>query len=369
MKKFGLGCMRLPLVDKNDPTSVNHEIFCEMVDTFLEHGFTYFDTAYMYHKNASEIVVREGLVKRHPRESFLLADKLPLISVKAEGDPERLFNEQLEKTGAGYFDYYLLHNVNTNSLFRANKYGCFDFVKQKKEEGLIKHLGFSYHDSAELLDKILTDHPEFEFVQIQLNYLDYDSISVQSRKCYETIVKHGRRVWVMEPVKGGMLANPYEEVKELLKAHNPDASPSAWALRFAASHEAVDMVLSGMSSMEQLMENIALFENFVPLTEEEKAVLAKASEMINAKTAIPCTGCAYCVPHCPMNIPIPTYFSLYNAAAAYQRMPNQMAYYTNFKRAHGHASACIACGACTTDCPQHIDIPGFMKKVAEMFEN
>ena len=368
MKRFGLGCMRLPLLNKEDPTSVDMEYFCKMVDEFLANGFVYFDTAYMYHGNASEIVVREGLVKRHPRESFILADKLPLLSVKMEGDKERIFEEQLEKTGVDYFDYYLLHNVNTNTLTKANRFDCFNFIKQKKEEGIVKHIGFSYHDNAELLDQILTEHPEIEFVQIQFNYLDYENTNVQSRKCYETIVKHGKRVWIMEPVKGGMLADPIDEVKELLKANNPNASPSSWALRFAASQPAVDMVLSGMSNMDQLHENMALMNNFVPLTDEEKAVLKKASDIINSKTAVPCTGCAYCVPECPKNIAIPEYFSLYNAAKAYRKMPNQQAYYGNYIRTRGRASDCIECHSCEKACPQHIKISEMLKGVAEMFE-
>ena len=368
MKRFGLGCMRLPLLNKDDPTSVDMEYFCKMVDEFLANGFVYFDTAYMYHGNASETVVREGLVKRHPRESFILADKLPLLNIKMEGDKERIFDEQLEKTGVDYFDYYLLHNVNTNTLTKANRFDCFNFIKQKKEEGIVKHIGFSYHDNAELLDQILTEHPEIEFVQIQFNYLDYENTNVQSRKCYETIEKHGKRVWIMEPVKGGMLANPIDEVKELLKAHNPDASPASWALRFAASQPAVDMVLSGMSDMDQLHENMALMNNFVPLTDEEKAVLKKASDIINSKTAVPCTGCAYCVPECPKNIAIPEYFSLYNAAKAYRKMPNQQAYYGNYIRSRGRASDCIECHSCEKACPQHIKISEMLKGVAEMFE-
>jgi len=368
MKKFGLGCMRLPLTNQDDPTSVDLSQVEKMVDSFLENGFTYFDTAYMYHGNASENVVRKALVERHPRDSFILADKLPLGSLKIEGDKERIFDEQLQKCGVEYFDYYLLHNMNTNTLKKAEKFDCFDFIKQKKEEGIVKHIGFSYHDDAELLDKILSEHPEFEFVQIQLNYLDYENTNVQSRKCYETIVKHGRRVWVMEPVKGGMLANPADEVKELLKAHNPDASPSCWAILFAASHPSVDMVLSGMSNMEQLQENMAFMNNFVPLTEEENAVLKKASDIINSKTAVPCTGCAYCVPECPKNIAIPEYFSLYNAAKAYRKMPNQAAYYGNYIRTRGRASDCIECRSCEKACPQHIKIADMMKNVAEMFE-
>ena len=370
MKKLGFGCMRLPLTNPDDPSTVDHEKFCEMVDEFLNRGFTYFDTAYMYHNGKSEIAVREALVKRHPRDSFLLADKLPLFVIKNEGDKERIFDEQFEKCGVDYFDYYLLHNVNSSSIETANKFDCFEFIKQKKAEGKLRHIGFSYHDNAENLDKILTEHPEMEFVQIQLNYLDYETAYIQSRKCYEVIKKHGKKAWIMEPVKGGMLANPIEEVKNMLNSHLPNATPSSWAIRFAASHNEVAMVLSGMSNMEQLCDNTDNMSAFVPLTDEEKQILAKAADIINAKTAVPCTACAYCVEGCPMNIAIPEYFSIYNSAKQRgERSQNHVIYYRNYSKNRGKASDCIGCKNCESACPQHIEISKFLKDVADLMEN
>ncbi|MBP1578084.1 MAG: aldo/keto reductase [Oscillospiraceae bacterium] len=370
MKKLGFGCMRLPLLSNDDPSSIDHEQLCKMVDTFLERGFTYFDTAYMYHDFKSEIAIREALVKRHPRESFLLADKLPLRYTFEEGDTERIFEEQLEKCGVDYFDYYLVHNVNSSYMERAEKFKCFDFVKQKKAEGKAKHIGFSFHDTPELLDRLLTEHPEFEFVQIQLNYLDWDSPSIQSRKNYEVIKKHGKKVWVMEPVKGGMLAKVPEEAEKAFKAAAPEASVPSWAVRFAASCPEVNMVLSGMSSIEQLMDNTSYMADFKPLTEVEREVIAKAVSIINSGIEIPCTNCRYCVDGCPKNIAIPAYFALFNSlkASGNVRMMAPFLYYRNIAANAGKASDCIGCRHCESGCPQHLEITKFLKKVAETFE-
>ena len=372
-KKLGFGCMRLPLLDANNHGAVDLEQFKKMVDIFLERGFTYFDTAYMYHDFKSEIFVREALVKRHPRESFTLTTKLPTMFLKTKEDRERIFNEQLEKCGVEYFDYYLLHNLNTNTYETAEKLDCFDFIRQKKAEGKVKHICFSFHDNAKLLDKILTAHPEIEFVQIQMNYLDWESKTVESRKCYETIVKHGKKVIVMEPVKGGMLAKVPAPVEKMFKENLPDMSVASWAIRFAASHENVFMVLSGMSDLAQLEDNLSYMENFVPLNEKEFKIIENAVKIINEKIAIPCTACRYCVKGCPQNIAIPEYFALYNSyyrehgEEKVGRFFNEMAYYGNIK-GHGKASDCIECHACEKACPQHIAITLWLKKVAALFE-
>ena len=372
-KNFGFGCMRLPLLDASNQATVDFEQFKKMVDIFLERGFTYFDTAYMYHDFKSEVFVREALVKRHPRDSFTLTTKLPTMFLKTKEDRERIFNEQLEKCGVDYFDYYLLHNLNATTYPTAEKLDCFQFLQEKKAEGKIKHICFSYHDNAKLLDEILTKHPEIEFVQIQMNYLDWDSRSIQSRKCYETIRKHGKQVIVMEPVKGGMLAKVPAAVEKIFKDFAPEMSIPSWAVRFAASHDGVFMVLSGMSNLQQLEDNTSYMQDFKPLTDEEFKIIENAVKIINEKIAIPCTACRYCVKGCPKKIAIPEYFALYNS---YYREHgdkkvngffNEMAYYGNFTE-NGKASACIKCHACEKACPQHIKITLWLEKVAELFE-
>ena len=370
-KKLGFGLMRLPRLDPNNEGSIDLEQTKQMVDTFLQRGFTYFDTAWMYCAFKSENAVKDALTSRHPRESYTLATKLHAAYIHSLDDRDTIFNTQREKTGVEYFDYYLLHDVGVEHYEIYKKYDCFAWIAEKKRQGLIKHMGFSFHDTAEVLDKILTEHPEMEFVQLQINYLDWDSEGVQSRKCYEVATKHGKPVIVMEPVKGGTLAKLPAAAEALLRQADPGASIPSWAVRFAASLPNVKMVLSGMSSTEQLLDNTGYMQDFAPLTQQEQAVIAQAVGIINASIAIPCTGCAYCTEGCPMHIAIPKYFSLYNAEMQELKekdFTSQGTYYDNLTLKFGKASDCIACGQCESVCPQHLPIIENLKRVAKQFE-
>ncbi len=370
-KKLGFGLMRLPSFDANDPSKIDLELSKKMVDTFIERGFTYFDTAWMYCGFQSENATKEILVDRYPRDSYTLATKLHAGFLNGKEDRDRIFNEQRAKTGVEYFDYYLLHDIGQDHYKIYTELECFDWIQEKKAQGLVKHIGFSYHDNAELLDKVLTEHPEMEFVQLQINYLDWESEGVQSRKCYEVATKHGVPVIVMEPVKGGTLALVPENVEQLFKSHNSEMSVPSWAIRFCAGLENVKMVLSGMSSMEQMLDNTEYMSDFKPLTEEDTDVIWKAVDMLNSNIEIPCTGCAYCVDGCPMKIAIPKYFSLYNADKQEVKEKGwtpQGEYYERLTHTFGKASACVGCGQCEKVCPQHLPIVENLKVVASHFE-
>ncbi|HET6419311.1 MAG TPA: aldo/keto reductase [Geobacteraceae bacterium] len=370
-KKLGFGCMRLPLLNKDDQASVDMETLNKLVDTFLEKGFAYFDTALVYHGFKSEEFVREALVKRHARDTFLLATKLPPRILKAEEDQERIFSEQLEKCGVEFFDYYLLHNIGASAYQQACQYDSFGFVQRKKREGKIRNVGMSFHDTPELLDEILTAHPELDFVQLQINYIDWDNPGIQSRRCHEVARKHNMPIIVMEPCKGGNLALVPPKAEELMKSYNPAASIPSWAIRFAASQEGVIMVLSGMSTMEQVLDNTSCMADFKPLNEEEYRIISQVTDLISENTAIPCTTCRYCVAGCPRNIPIPDYFALYNSSkrAVTDNISSQFVYYLNLASTRGKASDCIGCKKCEEACPQHLKIAEFMKDVSETFDN
>jgi len=369
-KKLGFGFMRLPVSGEGPEAPVDGERLNAMVDAFLARGFTYFDTAWMYHAFKSEIALRESLVRRHPRDSFAVATKLPTMFLKEEGDQERIFAEQLEKCGVDYFDYYLLHNLNVSHYEIAERFSCFAFGLKLKAEGKIRRLGFSFHDTADLLDRILTEHPQVDFVQLQINYVDWESESIQSRKCLEVARRHGKPVIVMEPVKGGTLAKIPGKAESLLKEAAPDASVPSWAIRFAASQEGVFMVLSGMSTMEQLNDNTGFMADFKPLSEAEAKTVTRVTEIIRESVAVPCTACRYCVDGCPKNIAIPEYFSLYNEErrAKPKGFSIQKAYYNNFAKTRGKASECIECGQCETACPQRLPIMRHLKEAAAALE-
>ena len=374
---LGFGFMRLPLKDADDPTSIDIDKCCELVDIFMDAGFTYFDSARGYHGGKSEWALRKALVERYPRDSFTIATKLPAWLAENAEHARAMFDKSLRECGIDYFDYYLLHNLGESLTPGFEEYGLWDFCAEKKAEGKIRKFGFSIHDNAEEFEKVLDAHPEVDFVQLQINYIDWESPIIQSRRCYEVCQERGLPVVIMEPVKGGTLANVPEEVTKLFKDYNSEASVPSWAIRFAASLPNVKIVLSGMSDMDQLLDNTSYMQDFKPLNDEEKALIKKATDIINASIDIPCTGCSYCTDGCPMQIAIPKYFSLYNADMQELRgrgiTPDegwtpQSEYYENVAKHFGKASACIQCGQCEGVCPQHLPIIEYLQTVAKHFE-
>ncbi len=366
MKKLGFGLMRLPLLDKDDKSSIDIETVKRMVDSFMKSGFTYFDTAYPYHRGNSEVAFREAVVKRYPRCSYTITDKLSLFMIREEKEIPVFFEGQLERLGVEYVDYYLLHGLNGQTYRQAEEMHAFEFVRQKKAEGKIRHIGLSFHDRAELLDKILTAHPEIEYVQIQLNYLDWDDPVIESSLCYEVAVKHHKPVIVMEPVKGGSLIQIPDEAMLLYKEARPKLSVASWAIRFAASFPNVMIVLSGMSNEAQMGDNISYMKDFQPLGAEEKDTIAKAVNIIRKSQGIPCTACRYCTDTCPKKIAIPEYFAIYNnmkRSGAMVRLTTET-YYSTLIKTHGRASECLKCGRCEKLCPQHLPIRAYLEDVA-----
>jgi predicted aldo/keto reductase-like oxidoreductase len=371
-KKLGFGLMRLPQTDPNNSAAIDIEQLKEMVDLFLSKGFTYFDTAWMYNGFESERAAKAALIERHPRESFTLATKLHSAFINSLEDRDKVFNEQLEKTGAGYFDYYLIHGIEGEMLKKYEELKCFDWLLEKKEQGLVRHCGFSFHDTPEVLDRILTEHPQMEFVQLQINYLDWNSSWIQSAKCYEVACKHNKPVIVMEPVKGGTLARISPEAEKIFTDYDPERSIPSWAIRFVASLENVMVVLSGMSNLAQIEDNTSYMQDFQPLTEEEKQMCFKVADVINSQIAIPCTACHYCTDGCPMHIAIPEYFSLYNEDMREHLEEKgwtiNFSNYDSLTRKFGKAGDCIQCGQCEGVCPQHLSIIEYLKDVAKHYE-
>lgn len=371
-KKLGFGLMRLPQIKEAGSNKIDIDQLKKMVDAFLGAGFAYFDTAWMYGDFKSEEATREALVDRYPRDSFTLATKLHSGFFDSYEDRDKVFNEQLRKTGVTFFDYYLLHGIEEPSYEKFEKFDCFNWILKKKHCGLVKHAGFSYHDNPVLLDKILTKHPEMEFVQLQINYLDWESQWIEARRNYEVCVAHNKPVIVMEPVKGGTLASLPAEAEALFRVEDANASDSSWAIRFAASLPGVMMVLSGMSTLSQVEDNISFMKDFKPLTQGEIEMCFKVADIINSQIAVPCTACEYCVPGCPKNIPIPKYFSLYNEVEREDMEKKgwtaSFGTYVNLSAEYGKASDCIECGQCEHICPQHLPIINDLKKVVDVFE-
>ena len=368
VKKLGFGTMRLPLLNPDDPKSVHLEEFKAMADLYMQRGFRYFDTAYPYHDGYSEEAVRQCVVERYPRESFLLADKMPQFLVKGPEDYERIFDEQLQRCGVTYFDVYLLHNLGRDRYPNAQRFGGFSFLQKLKDQGLAKTIGFSFHDDAETLDQILTDHPEVDVVQLQINYLDWNGAVAQSGKCYDVAVRHGKEVIVMEPVKGGHLSRLTEKAMGLFTDYYGSSAPSpaSLAIRYAASLEHVKVVLSGMSTLEQVEDNTSFMEQFIPLSEGEYALTEQIEKELKSSIKVACTGCRYCMEVCPKNIAIPDYFGLLNLHAVTGNKTNM--YYQRFSMNHGKASECLRCGKCEQNCPQHLPIRELLTEFAALYE-
>lgn len=364
--KLGFGLMRLP---KTASGKIDVEHTKKMVDLFMGAGMTYFDTAYVYDGGDSERAAKEALVDRYPRESYTLATKLCAWAGEnhTEQTAKQQFYTSLERTGAGYFDYYLLHALQSGNYKLYEKYHIWDFVKEQKEKGLIKHWGFSFHATPDILDEILTDHPDAEFVQLQLNYADWENADVAARGNYEVARKHGKSIVVMEPVKGGALANPTEEVKTLLNDANPNASYASWAIRFAASLNGVITVLSGMSNIEQMEDNLSYMKEFKPLDETEQNIIWKAQEIMNGVKSIPCTACHYCTAGCPKKIPIPEIFAARNKQLIWGQLEEGRRAYEQAVTGAGAAADCIACGQCERACPQQINVIERLKDCGEIF--
>ena len=364
--KLGFGLMRLP---KLSDGKIDIEQTKEMVDLFLDAGLTYFDTAYVYDNGESEKAAKAALVDRHPRESYTLCTKLcAWMGANDEKSAKQQFYTSLERTGAGYFDYYLLHALQRSNYKVYDEYHIWDFVKEQKAKGLIKYYGFSFHADSALLEKLLTDHPDVDFVQLQINYADWENPGVESRECWEIARRHGKSITIMEPVKGGALADPVPAVQEILKFANKDASLASWAVRFAASLDGIITVLSGMSNLEQMKDNISYMKNFKPLDEAEQAVIRRAQEALKIDDNVPCTACHYCTDGCPKNIPIPEIFSVKNRQRGNAEFRGKREY-TIATEGRGKASDCIECGQCENACPQQIKVISHLKACAEQFED
>lgn len=364
--KLGFGLMRLPMLSE----AVDMEQTKQMVDLFMQNGFTYFDTAYGYIDGKSEAAVKTALVERYPRDSFQLATKLPAwAGPTSTKEAQDMFWTSLERTGAEFFDFYLLHNLGGTRTETFDRFDIWTFLNKQKQAGLIKHLGFSIHAKADALDEILTQHPEMEFVQLQINYADWSDAMIQSGKCYEVARKHGKPVIVMEPVKGGALANLPPEAAAILQQANPNTSQASWAIRYTASLDGIVTVLSGMSTLAQMQDNISFMANFQPLRAEEQRVIAETQQVLAAIPQIPCTDCQYCRKGCPQDIAIPGILGAVNDYLIYNNLERAKGSYAWETLAAGKASACTVCGQCEAVCPQSIPISEELAKAAGLLES
>ena len=367
--KFGFGCMRLPQTDPDDPAKIDQDLFNQMVDIYMEKGYNYFDTSYAYHNGASEVAIRKALVERYPRESFRICDKMPTWALTCEEDNEKYVNEMLERLGTDYFDVFFIHNINVPWLENAKKANSFEYIKNMKEKGVAKKIGFSFHEKSELLKEVLEEYGDlFDIVQLELNYLDWEDKSIEARKCYELCTEYGLDVYVMEPLKGGVIVNPNEEIKNDFKEFNPDKSIASFALRFCASLDNVKMVLSGMSKMDDLLDNCDTYDNFEVLSKEESEFLRKMAQKLSDNVAVPCSECGYCIDACPEMIPIPEYFNLYNTSKNQPESNIYRLYYDKIIHEKVSAEECTYCGTCIDYCTQKIDIPEVLEDVGKHFE-
>lgn len=363
--RFGFGFMRLPY----NGGDIDLDATNEMVDAYIQSGGRFFDTAYQYLGEKSESTIRKCVVERYPRDEIIISDKMPVYTMKMSDDPYEIFEEQLERCGVDYFDYYMAHDPEDRYYEGlCRKLDIFNVMKEFKRQGRIKKLGVSLHDTPEVLDKILTEHPEIEFVLLQINYKDWDSSYVQSRECYEVATNHNKPVFVMGPIKGGQLARVNKDVKRVFASHN-DWPPALWALSFVLNLDNVEMILSGMSTIGEVHENMEFIRNFNKLDEDEVRIINKAKDLLENRGEIQCTTCDYCKGHCPNDIPISKCFDLYNLNKKSDRLDSS--YYDEYDlvcQEHGKASDCNECGECEQTCPQHLKISRELKKVANIFE-
>lgn len=378
-KRLAFGCLRLPIIENGmampgfrDDSLVDEESWQPIVDKGMANGYNYFDTSWFYHNGNSERAIGHCVADKYPRDSFIISDKMPVKFMKNSSEMETIFQEQLNKCHVDYFDFYLIHALGHEAYEKWTKEGLFEFLVKKREEGKYREFGMSMHETPEFLEKVLTEHPEVDFVMLQINYLDWNSPAIRSKELYDTAVRHGKPIVVMEPCKGGTLANPPEEAAKLMKDYAPDASLASWAYRWVGSLPGVRVVSVGMPKMEFMDDNMKTFDDFKPLNEEEYAIIDKVVEIINSKTAIPCTNCKYCEEACPFDIPAGDYFQLYND---YYRMTSSTDYndvitpavtYSNIIERRTAADKCVACGKCEKVCPQHLKVADLLQeKVVE----